>query len=195
MFKAYVLFLILSGIAMLVITGIRSGQTKVRRVWTGVVGAGFLGYGLYLLLIFRGGHYFLFFYVFILPILLIAQFFRDRGAFRARQQAATFGPPRGYFQPGGYGQPPPPGYGQPPAYGQRPPPDYAQPAGYGSHVDTAGSPDTATESSAEGPNGTAWEWTATGGWQPGHAQPSEHGQPPPPAYGQPSGEQPQDPAV
>jgi hypothetical protein len=138
-FKTYVLFLILSGIAMLIIAGVRTGQTRARRLWNGIFGAGFLGYGLYLLLFFHGGHYFIFFYAFILPILMIVQFFRDRGLVRARQQAGTFGrygqqsgygqpPPPGYGQPG-YGQPPPPGYGQP-GYGQPPPPGYGQP-GYG----------------------------------------------------------------
>jgi hypothetical protein len=116
-FYFYVLFLILSGIALLVIAGVRSGQRKVRRIWNAVFGAAFTGYGLYLLLFFRGGHYFLFFYAFILPILLIVQFFRDRSAVRARQQAGAFpGSPLGYGQPPGYG--PPPGYGQ--GYGQPP---------------------------------------------------------------------------
>jgi hypothetical protein len=187
-FKTYVLFLILSGIAMLIIAGVRTGQTKARRLWNGIFGAGFLGYGLYLLLVFHGGHYFIFFYAFILPILMIVQFFRDRGAVRARQQT---GFPRGYGQPPppGYGQPPPPGYGQPPppGYGQPPPPGYgqppppgSQPAGYGSYPDTASHTDTATASSPKAQ--TAWEWTAAGGWQPAHGQP-------------PPGEQPQDPAV
>ena len=98
MFKTYVLFLILSGIAMLIIAGVRTGQTKARRLWNGIFGAGFLGYGLYLLLIFHGGHYFIFFYAFIVPILMIVQFLRDRGLVRARQQAGTFGR---YGQPSG----------------------------------------------------------------------------------------------
>lgn len=125
MFWIYVLFLIVSGIAMLVIAGVRSGQTKTRRVWNAVFGAGFTIYGLYLLLFFRGGHYLLFFYVFVLPILMIVQFFRDRSGLRARQQAGAFqmtpprnGQPQGYGQPSGYGQLQ--GYDQPPGYGQRP---------------------------------------------------------------------------
>ncbi|HTZ92431.1 MAG TPA: hypothetical protein VMB74_08560 [Streptosporangiaceae bacterium] len=107
MFGVYVLFLIVSGIAMLVLACIKSGQINVRRIWNAVFGAAFTGYGLYLLLFFKGGHYFLFFYVFILPILMIVRFFRDRPAVRARQQAGAFqAPPPGYGQPGGYGQPP-----------------------------------------------------------------------------------------
>ena len=115
----YVLLLILSGIAMLVIAGVNSGQNKTRRIWSAVLGAAFTGYGIYLLLFFQGGHFVVFFYAFILPILMIVRFFRDRSAFRARQQAGAFqGPPAGYGQPSGYGQPP--GYGQPSGYGQPP---------------------------------------------------------------------------
>jgi hypothetical protein len=177
-FKTYVLFLILSGIAMLILAGVRTGQTKARRLWNGIFGAGFLGYGLYLLLVFRGGHYFIFFYAFILPILMIIRFFRDRGVVRARQQAGlsgAYGLTPGYGQPPAYGYGQQSAYGQPPVYGQPPPPPgYGQSAGYGSY------PDAATGSS---PNAQkAWEWTAGSGWQPGHGQP-------------PPGEQPQDPAV
>jgi hypothetical protein len=137
-FHIYVLFLILSGIAMLVMASIKTGQTTSRRVLNGVLGAGFTIYGLYLLLVFQGGHYLLFFYVFILPVLMIVRFFRDRSAYQARKQAAAFqAPPPGYGQPPGYAQPPgysqpdgfaqPPGYGQQSGYGQ--PPSYGQPPG------------------------------------------------------------------
>lgn len=101
MFHFYVLFLILSGIAMLILAGI-GRQSKTRRIWNGIFGTGFTIYGLYLLLFFRGGHYILFFYAFILPILMIVQFFRDRSAYQARQQPAGFQPPPA----SGYGQPP-----------------------------------------------------------------------------------------
>ena len=112
MFDIYVLFLILSGAAMLVMASVKSGQTTTRRVWNAVLGAAFTGYGLCLLLFFQGGHYLLFYYVFILPILMAVRFFRDRSAFQARQEAAAFrGAPAGYGQPSGYGQPPV--YGQP----------------------------------------------------------------------------------
>jgi hypothetical protein len=106
-FLIYVLFLIVSGITMLVMAGVKSGQTARRRVWYAVFGAGFTLYGLYLLLFFRGGHILVFFYAFLLPVLLIVRFFRDRSAFRAKQQAATLpGPPPGYAQSPGYAQPP-----------------------------------------------------------------------------------------
>jgi hypothetical protein len=105
-FHIYELFLILSGAAMLVMASVKSGQVTTRRVWNAVLGAAFTGYGLYLLLFFQGGHYLLFYYVFILPILMIVRFFRDRAAFQERQQAAAFqGAPPGYAPPSGYGQP------------------------------------------------------------------------------------------
>ena len=84
MFYIYVLFLVLSGIAMLVMASVKTGQTASRRAWNAVFGAGFTIYGLYLLLFFQSGHYLIFFYAFILPILMIVRFFRDRSAFRAR---------------------------------------------------------------------------------------------------------------
>ena len=96
-FYIYVLFLVLSGIAMLVMASVKTGQTASRRVWNAVFGAGFTLYGLYLLLFFNSGHYLIFFCAFILPILMIVRFFRDRSAFRARQEAPAFHP--------GYGQP------------------------------------------------------------------------------------------
>ena len=119
MFNVYVLFLIASGVLMLVLGSSRAPYAKRRRVYNLAFGAGFTIYGLYLLLFFQGGHYLLFFYAFILPILLTVRFLRDRSAYRAAQAAAA-----------------PAGYGQPPAYGQAPvdyvpPGGYAQPGGYG----------------------------------------------------------------
>src|SRR5215470_17156825 len=106
MFYFYVLFLILSGVAMLVIACVKSSQTNRRRIWNAIFGAGFTVYGLYLLLFFRGGHYIFFFYAFILPILMIVQFFRDRSAARTRQQTAAFqGSPPGAGYHSAYGEP------------------------------------------------------------------------------------------
>jgi hypothetical protein len=103
-FVIYVLFLIVSGIAMLIMASAMRGQTAGRRAWYAVFGAGFTLYGLYLLLFFRGGHYLVFFYVFILPVLMTVRFFRDRSAFQAKQQAAALqAPPPGYAQPPGGG--------------------------------------------------------------------------------------------
>src|ERR1700733_14587254 len=94
-----------------------------------IMGAGFAIYGLYLLLFFQGGHYILFFYAFVLPVLMTVRFLRARSAYQAAQ-STTPGAPAGYGQPpagyghqGGYGQPPA-GYGQPPA-------GYGHQGGYG----------------------------------------------------------------
>ena len=112
MFHLYVLFLILGGIAMLVMASVKTGQTTTRRAWNAVFGAGFTIYGLYLLLFFHSGHYLIFYYAFILPILMIVRFYRDRSALRARQEAtAVEGPYPGYGQPSSFGQPS--SYGQP----------------------------------------------------------------------------------
>ena len=88
-FNVYVLFLILSGAAMLGMSGIRRGQVTARRIWNAVLGAAFLLYGFYLLLFFQNGHYVVFYYVFILPILMGIRFFRDRSGYRANQQGAV----------------------------------------------------------------------------------------------------------
>jgi hypothetical protein len=144
-FDVYVLFLILSGVAMLVMAYLKVGRARRRRIWSGILGAAFTSYGLYLLLFFQGGHYFLFYYAFILPILMIVQFFRDRSAYQAEQGSrAAQMPYPGYGVPND-GQP---GYGQQvddygqPGYGQ---PGYGQPSaqvGYGQQVGDYGQPPT-----------------------------------------------------
>ena len=114
MFNVYVLFLILSGVAMLIMAFTRADYAKRRQVVNFIFGAGFLIYGLYLLLVFRGGTYYMFYYVFVLPILAAYQFFRARSAAKAAQTAATVPayPPVGNFsqagsspQAGNYPQP------------------------------------------------------------------------------------------
>ena len=159
LFYTYAVFLVLSGVAMLVLAGIRSWQSKTRRVWNAILGAGFTLYGLYLLVLFHGSHYILFFYAFILPILMIVQFFRDRSAGQARQQAGGFqGPLPGYGQPGGFGQSAP-GYGQPA-------PGYGQPDGFGQP--------------ASGYDPASWFGQPSEQGQPsgGYGQPSGHDEPP-----------------
>lgn len=141
MFYIYVLFLIVSGIGMLVMSAIGSRRSSRARIYNGIFGAAFTIYGLYLLVIFHGGHYLMFYYAFVLPIIMAVQFFRDRAAAKTAPPAAAY-PAPGYAQPQGYGQPPTAGYGQqPPAYGQPPkgygqqPPAYGQqpPQGHGRH--------------------------------------------------------------
>src|SRR3984885_5110498 len=135
MFYAVCFILIASGGLMLVMGILRAPYARRSRVLNLIMGAGFAIYGLYLLLFFQGGHYILFFYAFVLPVLMTVRFFRARSAYQAAQ-SMTPGAPAGYGQPGGYGQPPagygqpPAGYGQPGGYGQ-PPAGYGQPGGYG----------------------------------------------------------------
>lgn len=91
-FHVYVILLIFSGAVMLAMASSRASYARRRRVWNGILGAGFLIYGLYLLLFFSGGHYVLFYYAFALPVFLTYQFLRDRAAYKARQgrqQTAT----------------------------------------------------------------------------------------------------------
>jgi predicted lipid-binding transport protein (Tim44 family) len=102
MFYIYALLLILSGIAMLVMALVRTDYAKRRQVVNFILGAGFTIYGLYLLLAFQGGHYVIFYYVFVLPILMIVQFFRDRTAARSRRPSP--GQPYSPVPGQGYGQ-------------------------------------------------------------------------------------------
>jgi hypothetical protein len=139
LFNVYVFFLIASGVVMLVLGSLRAPYAKRRRVWNLAFGAGFTIYGLYLLVFFQGGHYILFLYAFVLPVLMAVRFFRDRTAYRAARQAGPV-PPAGYAQPPAYGQAPT-GYGQPSGYGQPqnfgppqdfvPSQDHGQQGGYG----------------------------------------------------------------
>jgi hypothetical protein len=89
MFDVYVLFLILSGVTMLVMAFVRTDYAKRRQALNFVLGAGFTIYGLYLLLFFNGGHYIFFYYVFVLPVFMVVQFFRDRGRAKLRQMATN----------------------------------------------------------------------------------------------------------
>jgi hypothetical protein len=156
-FNIYVLFLIISGIAMLITAFIKVGPATGRQILSGILGAGFIIYGLYLLLFFQGGHYLLFYYAFIAPILLIGRFFRDRSAYKAAQASrAAQAPYPGYGQPGygqpGYGQQPAqpgadgqpgfgqPGYGQESGYDQQPGGYGQQPGGYGQQPGGYGQP-------------------------------------------------------
>ncbi|WP_052434910.1 hypothetical protein [Streptacidiphilus melanogenes] len=86
-FSAYVVLLLISGIAMLVIAALNSsGQTTGWRIFNAVVGVGFFGYGIYLGFVFTGGSYLILFKVFILPVALIVNFFRSR---KSRQTDAA----------------------------------------------------------------------------------------------------------
>ncbi len=88
LFNVYIFFLIASGVAMLVMGSLRLPYARRSRVLNFVLGAAFVVYGLYLLLFFTSGHVFIFFYAFVLPILMIVRFFRERTAYRAAQSGS-----------------------------------------------------------------------------------------------------------
>jgi hypothetical protein len=78
MFNWYVALLAISGIAMLVMAVVRQGQSVVSRSINGIFGAVYLGYAIYLEFFFDGGSYLIFFQAFLLPVLMLVNFFRNR---------------------------------------------------------------------------------------------------------------------
>lgn len=84
-FSWYVVFLLVSGIAMLIMAAIGGGQSPGERLLNLAFGVGFLGYAVYLGFIFEGGEYFMFFYAFILPVLMLIRFMK--ALFGERQSA------------------------------------------------------------------------------------------------------------
>ena len=70
----YTALLAVAGLLMLGLAATGFGrQTAGQRLLNGVLGAGFLGYAIYLFFIFDGGTVIILWYVFILPVLLIVQ--------------------------------------------------------------------------------------------------------------------------
>ncbi len=70
LFSTYVLLLMGTGLAMMLLTSIgRAGRGL--RLLNGLFGLGFFGYGFYLAFLFDGGSYIIFFKAFILPVVLV----------------------------------------------------------------------------------------------------------------------------
>ncbi|MER5608800.1 hypothetical protein AB0F93_08410 [Micromonospora tulbaghiae] len=155
-FLLYTLLLLLGGIAMIAVGIAVKEQGKGSRILNVVIGLAFFGYGFYLLFLFDGDSYRIFFYVFVLPILLIVRAVKARK--EAREQAAapqfaggqqypggqqqfTGGQQQGMYPGAGHGQPGPayppaqgqPAPGQPAPYGAAPQGYPAQPAQQGWH--------------------------------------------------------------
>jgi predicted lipid-binding transport protein (Tim44 family) len=85
-FSAYVVLLMFSGIAMIVMASPTvKHSTMGVRVLNGLFGVGFLGYGFYLAFLFQGGGYVIFFKAFILPVLMIFRTIRSARASRAQE--------------------------------------------------------------------------------------------------------------
>ena len=102
-FSWYVVLLLVSGAIMLVLAAVRVGQRPAGRIINLIFGLGFFGYGIYLGFIFKGGTYFVFLKVFIVPVLLIVNAVRSASARRRAQAAAATAvasPPATPGQPG-----------------------------------------------------------------------------------------------
>ncbi|MET8427053.1 hypothetical protein [Nocardia sp. NPDC004860] len=71
--------LALSGVIMLALAVVRQGQSGASRSINGIFGAVYLGYAFYLAFLFvDGGSYLIFFQAFILPVVMVVNFFRNR---------------------------------------------------------------------------------------------------------------------
>jgi uncharacterized membrane protein len=84
-FAWYCVLLMISGLTMVALgpLGRRSRFGIARNL---VVGMAFLGYGLYLTFVFRGGHYVVFYWVLILPLVLITQTIRSHNGAKVRRR-------------------------------------------------------------------------------------------------------------
>ena len=89
-FNLYSALLAISGILLLVTAATGFGGRRVgARVVSGVFAVAFLGYAIYLQFIFTSGTVLISYYVFVVPILLIVQAFRNRNAARQQQVDPT----------------------------------------------------------------------------------------------------------
>jgi hypothetical protein len=88
-FNMYSLLLAISGILLIVTaaTGF-GGRSPGARAVNGIIGLAFVGYAIYLQFIFTSGTVFESYYVFVVPVLLIVQAFRNRAASK-QSEAAT----------------------------------------------------------------------------------------------------------
>jgi hypothetical protein len=87
MFTVYPILLLISGVLLIVLGAAIPGQTSTQRVLNLLFGVAFFGYGFYLEFLFQGGTYFVFYYAFIVPILMIVRTVQARKA--AAQQTAA----------------------------------------------------------------------------------------------------------
>lgn len=85
LFSWYIVLLLFSGVALLVLGALNAGrQSTGWRILNLVIGLGFIGYGIYLGFVFKGGTYIVFFKAFFVPVLLIVNAVRSRSARVAR---------------------------------------------------------------------------------------------------------------
>lgn len=124
-FSSYVVLLIVAGLAMLVLAPTVRRQRPLQRFLNAAFGFGFVGYGIYLGFVFRGGHYIIFFQAFILPVVLIVRTLAGAKAAPRQMVAAPYPPTIPVQQPAW----PAPTYGPvptAPTAATAPGPDHAQ---------------------------------------------------------------------
>ncbi len=137
-FNLYSALLAISGILLAVTAATGFGGRSVRaRILNGIFAVAFLAYAFYLQFIFTSGTVFISYYVFVVPILLIVQAFRNRTAAKQQQAAAAArasatgtpyagtpyaSPGTGYPNPQSSYQPAQPGTGYPHAQSSYQPP-------------------------------------------------------------------------
>jgi hypothetical protein len=68
----------IAGVILLFMAAVGFGATSGSRVLSLVVGLASLGYGAYLAFVFKGGTYFVPYYLYILPVVTIINAFRSR---------------------------------------------------------------------------------------------------------------------
>jgi len=86
----YLAFLFISGVLLLLMAGLIPGQQAWERAMNALIGAGFIGYGIYLLFFFTGGTIVILFKVFIVPIAAIiyaVKGWKERRAAKEREQS------------------------------------------------------------------------------------------------------------
>lgn len=78
MFNWYVALLAISGVIMVAMAAVKNGQNTVARSINMIFGAVFLGYAFYLAFLFDGGSYLIFFQAFIVPVVMVVNYVRNR---------------------------------------------------------------------------------------------------------------------
>jgi hypothetical protein len=85
-FSWYCLLLLFSGVALLALF-LLPGLTRGGRVLNLLFGIGFLGYAIYLIFLFHGGTYVIFFKAFIVPVVLVINSLRGMRSANLRRRA------------------------------------------------------------------------------------------------------------
>lgn len=87
-FSWYCVLLVIGGLTMIVLGPLR-GQARSGMTLNLILGIVFFGYGLYLAYGFRGGHYFVSYWVLILPVVLITRTIRSSNGEKVRRREET----------------------------------------------------------------------------------------------------------